>query len=383
MNILGYAPQMAAYGGMERHVCGLAAVLSQRGHRVTLMTTSNSLARPLRDPLLERGVEFRELARNRGAAARWQKLGWLLRETLRSRRTRWDVIYTNGQSGLARLPWFAAGSQTRIIHHHHTAADAAEQATWSGSFRRVLRAAPEIVACSRATQEALNVALRRADVRYLPYLTQSPVEAAAVREQTYSATATLHFGFTGRLVAEKGVDFICALSRLPELAHITWHVHGAGDAYPPSFFVSYPKIVYHGPYSSGPAQAAILQNLDAVVLFSTHNEGMPLSLIEAMSAGLPWIATDRGGTRELAISERNCLVVSHPATRETLTAAVLEMSDRIRRYRTSRSAQRRVYDQTFAPEVVGEQWCRYFENREIHPVVSRPDVDSPVLTHRG
>lgn len=381
MNILGYAPQMAAYGGMERHVCGLAAVLSSRGHRVTLITTSNSLAQPLRESLLERGVEFHELARSRGGAGRWRKLGWLLRETLRSRGRPWDIIYTNGQSGLARLPWFAGNAQTRIIHHHHTAADAAEQATWSGSFRRVLQAAPEVVACSRATQMELNSALRRTDVGYLPYLTQSPVDASGVRERTYSADAPLHFGFMGRLVAEKGVDFICELSRLPELAHITWHIHGAGAAYPPAHFAAYPKIIYHGAYTSGPAQAAVLQDLDAVVLFSTHNEGMPLSLLEAMSAGLPWIATDRGGIREMAISERNCLVVSHPATRDALAAAVLEMSDRIRRYRTSRLAQRRIYDQRFAPEVVGDAWSRYFEKREIVDVASTTETPSPAFTH--
>lgn len=367
MNILVYAPQMAAFGGMERHVCGLAGVLAARGHRVTLLTTSNSLARDLRGELAVCGVVLRELPRSRGQAGIMRKTLWLLRETLRSEGTRWDLIYTNGQSALARLAWLAARPHTRIVHHHHTSADAHEQATWSSSFRRVLRRAPEIVACSRATQQALARALHRADIRYLPYLTTSPVAAVAVKDRTYSPNARLHFGFMGRLVAEKGIVQLCELSRLPDLADITWHLHGTGADFPPEHFQAYPRVIYHGRYTQGAQQAEILQSLDAVVLFSTHNEGMPLSLMEAMSAGLPWIATDRGGTREMAVSSRNCLIVDQPHDLGLLAAAVHELADRIRNGTTSRDEQRRTYDRLFSPPAVAEAWCGFLEARRPEP----------------
>jgi glycosyltransferase involved in cell wall biosynthesis len=364
MNVLAYAPQMAAYGGMERHVCDLAAVLAGRGHRVTLLTTSNSLAPSLRDALRTSGVSLRELPVGRGQASRVRKLFWLLREALRREAGPWDLIYTNGQSALARLAWMAAGPHTRIVHHHHTAGDAAEQATWSGAFRRVLRAAPEIVACSRATQQALAAALQRADIAYLPYLTSSPVAGAAVHDRAIAPGAPLKFGFTGRLVAEKGVAHLCELSRRPELQDVAWHIHGAGPAFPPAFFAAYPNMTYHGAYSAGASQAAVLQALDAVVLLSRHNEGMPLSLIEAMSAGLPWIATDRGGTAEIAVSPANALVVATPATLDQFAAAVRELANRIRSGRTSRVEQRRAYDRVFAPPVVSAAWCDFLERRQ-------------------
>ncbi len=367
MNILSYAPQMAAYGGMERHVCALAGVLASRGHRVTLVTTSNSLGAPLREMLTAHGVVLKELSLGRGSAGRLQKIFWLLRESLRSKAVGWDLIYTNGQSALARLPWLAARPTTRIVHHHHTAADASEQATWSRSFRRVLKTAPEIVACSQATQRSLIEALQRDDVRFLPYLTSEPVSAADVADRRYAPTMTLHFGFMGRLVREKGIDQICALSRIPELASITWHLHGAGRDYAPEYFSGYANVRYHGAYDGASQQAKILQELDAVVLFSTHNEGMPLSLIEAMSAGLPWIATDRGGTREMAISAANSVVVPHPATIETLTAATRLLADRLRQGQASRVAQRRAYDGLFSPAVVSEAWCNYLEKKQPEP----------------
>ena len=367
MNILIYVPQMAAFGGMERHVCDLAGILAARDHKVKMITTSNSLSEQLRTGLTTRGIRLRELARSRGQAGRFLKGFWLLREAMRSDGTRWDVIYTNGQSALARIAWFAARPHTRIVHHHHTAADAREQATWSPSFRRVLKAAPEIVACSRATQQALSRALQRTDIQYLPYLTSTPVAADTVQDRIPRADAKLHFGFTGRLVVEKGIATIAELSQLPELADITWHIHGAGAAFPPEYFKTFPNVVYHGAYTNGPYHAEALERLDALVLFSSHNEGMPLSLLEAMSAGLPWIATDRGGTREMAVSEANCMVVDSSPPRATLVAAVREMAGRLRRGQTSRREQRRTYDRLFSPSVVSHAWYTYLEARELQP----------------
>lgn len=364
---------MAAYGGMERHICSLAALTARRGHRVTLLTTSNSLGDDLRAELNHPLISLRELPAARNRAGKFRKLRWLLSEVWRARREKWDIVYTNGQSALARVVWYAAPGTARHIHHHHTAADAGEQATWSNGFRNVLRDVSELVACSCATRDAINHAVKRTNTVYLPYLTRCPVDASLVSDRT-PPSGTLHFGFMGRLIREKGIDAICRLSTDPVLAHITWHLHGAGPDFPPEFFQNYPRIVYHGAYVGADAQAAALNQLDAIVLFSSHNEGMPLSLIESMSAGLPWIATDRGGTRELAIDPANCIVVPFPSSESALRTAVLEMSSRLQSGQTSRTAQRKVYDTHFAPAVVGERWMDFIE---AHLPVSRPTAASP------
>jgi glycosyltransferase involved in cell wall biosynthesis len=361
MKLLAYAPQMAAYGGMERHVCAVAAAAAQRGHTVLLLTTSNSLGPELRAELAEGGVVLRELPIARSAAAKATKLFWLLRQTLSLRREGWDIVYTNGQSGLAPLLWAAGRRGARRIHHHHTAADAGEQATWSASARRTLRRAPELVGCSRATCAALAAALPRRDARFLPYLTREPVQADAVRAlRPAEPGRPLRFGFLGRLVREKGIDALARLSAHPALADVTWAVHGAGPDYPPDWFKQYPNIHYHGAYTGAKEHAAALLGLDALALFSTHNEGMPLSLIEGLSAGLPWIATERGGTREIALSPADAELVAHPASDEALVAGVSALAQRIRSGATSRLRQRAAYDEAFAPGVVTARWMDYF-----------------------
>ncbi len=363
MNLLFYVPQMAAYGGMERHVCELAQEAVRRGHHVRLLTTSNSLNAETRTQLITAGVDFRELGRTRGEAKKYQKALWLFRQTIGARRKAWDVIYTNGQSAAARIVWSAARSRSRILHHHHTAADAAEQRTWADGFRRVLARAPEIVACSEATRANIQSALARNSARFLPYFTACPVAREQVAEKPVRPDQPLKFGFAGRLVATKGIDMLCRLSQRPELqGAVTWEIYGSGD-YSKEHFKAFPNLTYHGPYTDLKAYGRILLGLDALALFSLHNEGMPLSLIEALSAGLPWIASDRGGTREIAISPANCVLVENPADESAVLAQVLSLVQRIRGGITSRKAQRAVYDERFAPEVVSRAWFDYLEKK--------------------
>jgi glycosyltransferase involved in cell wall biosynthesis len=358
MNLLFYVPQMAPYGGIERHVCGLAAAAAAQGHTVRLLTTSDSLGAELRRQLDHPLISLRELPRARGTVGRFAKLWWLVSELRRAREVRWNVIYTNAQTGLARLVWWVARSGTRVIHHHHNAGDDREITTWSRAYRDVLRRAPQLVGCSLATCRALNAATGRTDARFLPYLAACPVDAERISDDP--PNHPLRFGFCGRLIPEKGIDAIFALAEEPALADVEWHVHGYGAAYPAGRFAGRARIVYHGSYRSAEEHAHILLGLDAVALFSTHNEGMPLSLIEGMSAGLPWIATDRGGTGELATSSGDSVVVPISAGLPELGGHVRMLADRIRAGETSRVRQRAYYDERFSPPTVAKRWLEFF-----------------------
>jgi glycosyltransferase involved in cell wall biosynthesis len=358
---------MATYGGIERHVCVLAEEAAKRNHHVRFLTTSNSLNEAARSRLLAYGIDFRELPRARGEAGARTKLFWLAREVFKAKFKPWDIIYTNGQSGLAKFVWNAGRRNTRIIHHHHTAADAEEQKTWAKSYRLVLEEAQEVVGCSVATCEHIAAAVKRNDVRYLPYFTACPVEKEDVRDNHYTPGQPLAFGFIGRLIATKGVGTLCELSQRPELSAVTWHIYGSGPDFPETYFQSYPRVQYHGPYRDLARYGEILRELDAVALYSQHNEGMPLSLIESMSAGLPWIATDRGGTRELAVAADNCVVVNEHADFDTTLRETLSLVDRLYENKTSRVAQRAVYDAGFAPARVSELWFNYLEKNETSP----------------
>jgi glycosyltransferase involved in cell wall biosynthesis len=360
INILFYSPQMVLYGGIERHVCLLAEACAGARHRVTLVTTSNSLNDIDRQKLLKAGVVLYELPVKSGKAPKGVKLLWLTLVSLRLRFTRWNVIYTNGQSGLARIVWLARHRGTRIVHHHHTSASDDEIKGWHPAFRRVLKDTPELVACSQATRRQLESTLPRSDIQFLPYLTPEILQSAGIDDKSYEPDGILNFGFVGRLVSTKGVEEICQLSRQPDLGMIRWHFYGEGGDYRPEYFSKFENVTFHGRYQNLQQYAEILTGLDAMVLLSRHSEGMPLSLIEAMSAGLPWVATDRGGTSELSIAVENCIVITTKATFTEIETRMLEMVHRIRTGKTSRRAQRQVYDRNFSPDVVAGRWLEFF-----------------------
>ncbi len=144
-----------------------------------------------------------------------------------------------------------------------------------------------------------------------------------------------------------------------DLPDIEWHVHGAGPAYPAETFAGRERLIYHGAFRSLEEHARILQGLDAVVLFSRHNEGMPLSLIEAMSAGLPWIANDRGGVREIAAAARHAWLLPLDADDEKRAATVRAAAAEIRAGACSRVSQRQAYERHYRQQILGALLVEY------------------------
>ena len=79
-------------------------------------------------------------------------------------------------------------------------------------------------------------------------------------------------------------------------------------------------------YVQGPTKAQIFANADVYLFPSNHGEGMPLSVIEAMAAGLPVICTRAGGLDDFFADQAMGYSVGEPST-----AALVSRIDMIRR----------------------------------------------------
>lgn len=90
-----------------------------------------------------------------------------------------------------------------------------------------------------------------------------------------------------------------------------------------------------------------------VAVLSSDNEGTPVSLIEAAAAGLPAVATDVGGVREVVGEETGILVPRDDAA--ALAAAIVEMSsDAARRERCGRAARHHAIDSYSAKRLLSD-----------------------------
>src|SRR5215213_5610332 len=99
--------------------------------------------------------------------------------------------------------------------------------------------------------------------------------------------------------------------------------------------------------------ASVYAELDAVVI-SSHNEGTPASLIEAMASGRPVIATRVGGVPDLIVDGETGRLVP-PGDVEALAAALLELfREPERTARMAELAQRQMLERHQARRLVAD-----------------------------
>jgi glycosyltransferase involved in cell wall biosynthesis len=351
--ILVYSAQLEAVGGIESHVQELCVRMAAAGQQVTLLSSRSCLDSRTKDRLQRAGVTL-ELNESRwfsGSAARkwiWT-LGTLARLSLR----KFDVVYTNGQglNPVTVMAWFRG--RARLVHHHHTSCDANDIAQWPPAYRRAMHAADALIVCAGFIRQRMQAAIGRDDVQvtYCFSRNVSPVS----RQRDPQSVPQVVFGYFGRLNDAKGVDWILRLSRETRLAGIRWKLWGSEGQYRSADFEPYPNVSYHGPFSDEAGLREALGAIDCFVLFSTTPEGLPVSLMEVMATGTPWIATAQGGIPEIAHDPASCVLVSLDDMEQVIRAC-LEMQARIVAGQIDRAGQQAFHAARFSDRILLARW---------------------------
>lgn len=171
----------------------------------------------------------------------------------------------------------------------------------------IWRGAGAVVANSDGLKILAEDFAPRVDIRVIP--NGVDVEKYQPVERSWNAT---HLLFTGRLVYQKGLDLL--LEALSDLKDLTWSLTIVGDG---------PELV---PLMEQANSLGLDDRIDFVgwkarqdllpyyheanlFVFPSRHEGMPNALLEAMSCGLPAIATDIAGNQELVVHGENGLLV--------------------------------------------------------------------------
>jgi glycosyltransferase involved in cell wall biosynthesis len=129
----------------------------------------------------------------------------------------------------------------------------------------------------------------------------------------------------GNLIPVKRIDLL-AKYLAQQSIDITWHHFGSGSEMPKikSIVEGFPeniKAILHGHCQNAEILEFYLRNhIDAFVSVSS-SEGVPVTIMEATSFGLPVIATDAGGTTEI-IYHRGSVVLPIEFDLNIFTAAI-------------------------------------------------------------
>lgn len=261
--------------------------------------------------LARRGTGLSGLRRDASVLTALPKLGrlaGLALEIARAART-CDVVYANSQKAflLAAIPARLVGRP--VIWHLHDILDGAH----FGRAQRIVQArlanlcAARVVVPSRAAADAfIRAGGRAARVTVVPNgldLDRDPRSPGALRADLGLPAGPL-VGVFSRLAPWKGQDVVIeALARVPDVRCI---VVGAAlfgeDAYAARLHALAAergvadRVLFLGQRSDVPL---LMQAVDAVVHSSVDPEPFGRTLVEAMLAGVPVIATDTGASAEI------------------------------------------------------------------------------------
>jgi len=145
---------------------------------------------------------------------------------------------------------------------------------------------------------------------YVHYQPVASIPKQKQFDERYLNKETFDILWAGRLDRQKRPDILIRIAEKCKALPFRFHVYGStvldADVYTQQF-EELENISYHGQFNGLPSIDA--NNYD-VFLYTSQWDGMPNVLLEAVSLGLPVIASDVGGIRELIVHEKTGFLIT-------------------------------------------------------------------------
>jgi glycosyltransferase involved in cell wall biosynthesis len=338
---------LAEAGGAQSSVSLLLPALAE-DFDVTLGAHGEG---PLREAASAAGVPFVELQHVRRAINPWHDVLGLLELVGLCRRLRPDIVHAHSSKAgaLGRLAAALAGVPIRIytVHGWPFAAYRGLAGRLFLWVERLLRRVTTAVVCVAGCERELGLA-RRACLSERTVVIHNAVDVASFPRAAHGQRLPRILS-VGRFAFPKDyaalIDALALTSAGYKAAFI-----GDGPLLPEARgrlrrWGLAERVDLLGTCAGVPE---LLAAADVFVLAS-RSEGFPVSILEAMAAGLPVVATDVGGVREAVVHDQTGLLV--PAGDPPALAAALErlLRDRELRQRLGEAGHRRAQERFDLP----------------------------------
>ncbi len=177
---------------------------------------------------------------------------------------------------------------------------------------------------------------------------------------------TVRFCYVGRFASNKGlVQMMEAFCNANCYYKSELHVHGSGP-----LLVTLSKlkcdidvanrIFIHGAYSGDHQLASIMSNMHGLILTSQFKEGLPLVLLESMSLGLPFLATNICGLPDAAKGNPDCLLCEKDEI--SIRDGIDLMYDKLKLGHFNNLRLREFYAKKFHTSIIKSQWRAFLKS---------------------
>jgi len=332
---------LADTGGAQTYVAALLPALAGR-FDVTVAAHGDG---PLRDTALAAGVRFHPLQHVRRDLRPGRDLLGLLELVALMRRERPDILHANSSKAgvLGRVAAALAGVPVRIFTVHGWAFKA-HAGIRSALFRwadRLMAPLTTVTICVAEGERTAGLAARTCRAERTVVIPNA-VDAAAAPQSRHAGVPPRVVAI-GRLAAPK--DALTLVRALAAVGARPYSALVVGDG--PDRRAVEAEIRSLG--LEGAVRLAgerrdvprLLANADVFVL-SSRSEGAPLSVLEAMAAGVPVVASAVGGVPELVADGVTGLLVSPGDPRALAAALDRLLADPALRRRLGAAARERV-----------------------------------------
>ncbi|MFQ5622997.1 MAG: glycosyltransferase family 4 protein [Paracoccaceae bacterium] len=317
-------------GGIQRHAVELAGWLRTRGHHVRLAGEPGDYADAASEPEIV-ALPLNSVAMSdRSIAVRVYhalRCAVRLRKVLKSGGIDLVHAHETAPALIARLATAGLGIPVAFSFH------GAEQARLDSVARIARHCSDLAISPSRATLQMLidrGVPASRARVVGLgvgPHLPGTDADVAALRSELMAGRPGILVLSLSRLDRQKGIDIMIEVARrvMRVRQDVVFAVAGHGpQADEVETWVANAGVGENFRFLGRVDNVATHLAAADIFLLTSRWEALPISIVEAFRAGLPVIATDCGGVRELVSPEvgRLCDV----GDVEALSGGVLELA---------------------------------------------------------
>jgi glycosyltransferase involved in cell wall biosynthesis len=297
-----YVVTLAEVGGAQSYVRDL---MSAMGDEFEVAVAAHGDG-PLRAAAADLGVPFFPLHNVRRALSPLHDPLGLIELVRLFRRLRPDIVHLNSSKAgvLGRL----AGALARVPVRIFTAHGWAFKATTGTGARlylvadRLVRPLTTMVVCVSETERRAGLAARVCTVDNSTVIANAVEVGELARDVTGHDPRAPLIVSVGRLAEPK--DFSTLVSALSRLDAGTTRLRILGDGpLREALAAQIEGLGLDGSVELAGEVTDVGRHLDEADVFvlSSRSEGMPISVLEAMSAGLPVVATDVGGLSEVVV----------------------------------------------------------------------------------